>query len=83
MSNKGQIQVIFGPMFSGKSTELIRRVRRLAIAQSSCLVIKYAKDTRYEKEMLATHDNSTMAAVAVTKLSEIEKLSKSFSVIGK
>ncbi|XP_018428336.1 PREDICTED: thymidine kinase, cytosolic [Nanorana parkeri] len=53
---KGQIQVIFGPMFSGKSTELMRRVRRFQVAQYKCIVIKYANDTRYSKEQLATHD---------------------------
>ncbi|XP_016359394.1 thymidine kinase, cytosolic-like [Sinocyclocheilus anshuiensis] len=53
---RGQIQVIFGPMFSGKSTELMRRVRRFQVAQYSCLVIKYAKDTRYSQTGMATHD---------------------------
>ncbi|KAG5853509.1 hypothetical protein ANANG_G00026710 [Anguilla anguilla] len=62
---RGQIQVIFGPMFSGKSTELMRRVRRFQIAQYQCLVIKYAKDTRYSDNDMATHDKYTMAAVRV------------------
>ena len=35
-----------GPMFSGKSTELIRRLRRYQIAKHECLIIKYAKDDR-------------------------------------
>ena len=42
----GQIQLILGPMFSGKSTELVRRIRRYQIADNKCLVIKYAKDSR-------------------------------------
>uniref|UniRef100_A0ABK0M2M4 Thymidine kinase n=2 Tax=Rattus norvegicus TaxID=10116 RepID=A0ABK0M2M4_RAT len=54
---RGQIQVILGPMFSGKSTELMRRVRRFQIAQYKCLVIKYAKDTRYSNSF-STHDRS-------------------------
>ncbi|KAL7989528.1 hypothetical protein Chor_012194 [Crotalus horridus] len=53
---RGQIQVIFGPMFSGKSTELMRRVRRFQIAQYKCLLIKYAKDTRYCVNGVSTHD---------------------------
>ncbi|XP_042589403.1 thymidine kinase, cytosolic-like [Cyprinus carpio] len=53
---RGQIQVIFGPMFSGKSTELMRRVRRFQVAQYCCLLIKYAKDTRYSQTGMATHD---------------------------
>lgn len=38
------------------STELMRRVRRFQIAQYNCLVIKYAKDTRYSDTGMATHD---------------------------
>ncbi|KAM8842242.1 thymidine kinase, cytosolic-like isoform X2 [Synchiropus splendidus] len=68
--SRGQIQVIFGPMFSGKSTELMRRVRRFQIAQYYCLVIKYAKDTRYSDHGMATHDKSTMEAVPACCLAE-------------
>uniref|UniRef100_A0A8D2FHH0 Thymidine kinase n=1 Tax=Theropithecus gelada TaxID=9565 RepID=A0A8D2FHH0_THEGE len=57
---RGQIQVILGPMFSGKSTELMRRVRRFQVAQYKCLVIKYAKDTRYSSSF-CTHDRSVPA----------------------
>ncbi|XP_038633212.1 thymidine kinase, cytosolic isoform X2 [Scyliorhinus canicula] len=79
---KGQIQIIFGPMFSGKSTELMRRVRRFQIAQYDCLVVKYANDTRYSKEDLATHDKFTMQAVPATKLSEVFQEAEKSSVIG-
>ncbi|KAM4664677.1 thymidine kinase, cytosolic [Discoglossus pictus] len=79
---RGQIQVIFGPMFSGKSTELMRRVRRFQIAQYKCLVIKYAKDTRYSKEHLATHDKNTMAAVSASRLSDVFQDAMTCSVIG-
>ncbi|XP_059509527.1 thymidine kinase, cytosolic [Stegostoma tigrinum] len=79
---KGQIQIIFGPMFSGKSTELMRRVRKFQIAQYQCLVVKYAKDIRYSKEDLSTHDRSTMQAVPATKLSEVTQEALKYSVIG-
>uniref|UniRef100_A0A8C5KIN1 Thymidine kinase n=1 Tax=Jaculus jaculus TaxID=51337 RepID=A0A8C5KIN1_JACJA len=59
---RGQIQVILGPMFSGKSTELMRRVRRFQIAQYKCLVVKYAKDTRYSNSF-STHDRSVLACI--------------------
>ncbi len=39
----GQIQLILGPMFSGKSTELIRRLKRYEVAQYKVLIVKYAK----------------------------------------
>ncbi|XP_056443094.1 thymidine kinase, cytosolic [Gadus chalcogrammus] len=79
---RGQIQVIFGPMFSGKSTELMRRVRRFQIAQYKCLVIKYAKDTRYSEEGVATHDQCTMTAVPATRLADVFPLTKEVCVIG-
>jgi thymidine kinase len=43
----GEIQIIFGPMFSGKSTEMFRRLRRFVVSDYKCMVVKYAKDTRY------------------------------------
>ncbi|XP_075072824.1 thymidine kinase, cytosolic [Mixophyes fleayi] len=79
---RGQIQVIFGPMFSGKSTELIRRVRRFQIAQYKCMVIKYAKDTRYSKEQLATHDRYTMSAFSACSLADVFTEALTHSVIG-
>ncbi|XP_036391492.1 thymidine kinase, cytosolic [Megalops cyprinoides] len=79
---RGQIQVIFGPMFSGKSTELMRRVRRFQIAQYNCLVIKYAKDTRYSDTGMATHDKYTMEAVSANRLRDVHKLALDASVIG-
>ncbi|GCB60669.1 hypothetical protein scyTo_0006906, partial [Scyliorhinus torazame] len=63
-------------------TELMRRVRRFQIAQYDCLVVKYAKDTRYSKEDLATHDKLTMQAVPATKLSEVFQEAEKSSVIG-
>ena len=42
-TKKGQIQLIFGPMFSGKSSELMRRIVRYQYANKKCLAVKYAK----------------------------------------
>ncbi|XP_028829721.1 thymidine kinase, cytosolic [Denticeps clupeoides] len=79
---RGQIQVIFGPMFSGKSTELMRRVRRFEVAQYSCLVVKYAKDTRYSEKGMATHDRTTMEAVPASCLRDVRTFALQFCVIG-
>ncbi|XP_076157666.1 thymidine kinase, cytosolic [Alosa pseudoharengus] len=79
---RGQIQVIFGPMFSGKSTELMRRVRRFQIAQYNCLVIKYAKDTRYSEKGVATHDQNIMEAVPANSLKDVRSLAMRACVIG-
>lgn len=55
-SGDGDIQLIIGPMFSGKSTELIRRIRRHTVAKRNCIVIKYNKDSRFDVEKMSTHD---------------------------
>ncbi|XP_063444542.1 thymidine kinase, cytosolic-like [Mytilus trossulus] len=81
-SSRGQIQVIFGPMFSGKTTELMRRMKRYQIANYKCLVIKYSKDDRYDKEGIATHDKQTLPAVPAEKLDDVLVMAENFEVIG-
>jgi hypothetical protein len=61
----GSIEIILGPMFSGKSTELLRRIRRYTIAKKRCLVIKHETDIRYSKARMATHDKYVVAIVVV------------------
>ncbi|XP_028912821.1 thymidine kinase, cytosolic isoform X3 [Ornithorhynchus anatinus] len=78
---RGQIQVILGPMFSGKSTELMRRVRRFQIAQYKCLVIKYAKDVRYGHSF-STHDRNTMEALPACVLRDVTQDALGVAVIG-
>lgn len=78
----GQIQVIFGPMFSGKSTELIRRLKRYQIARYECLIVKYAKDVRYDSESIATHDRQTLKAVSATILNDLRDKAQDYDVIG-
>ena len=52
----GQAQLIIGPMFSGKSTELIRRLDRYIIGGKSVITVKYKHDIRYDKKKICTHD---------------------------
>lgn len=73
MIHKGHLQVILGPMFAGKTTELLRRLRRYALAKKSCLVIKYRKDTRYSEDLLATHDRQMHIATSCERLAEVEE----------
>nr|ACO15617.1 Thymidine kinase, cytosolic [Caligus clemensi] len=80
---QGQIQLIIGPMFSGKSTELIRRLRRYQSATYTCLNVKYAKDTRYDNgESISTHDKIALEAVPAVSLEDIREKAKDFQVIG-
>lgn len=56
-SQLGFIEVIYGPMFSGKSSEMLRKVRRYRHAKKKCLIINYVNDNRYfEDDCMSTHD---------------------------
>lgn len=81
-SFNGRIEMIIGPMFAGKSTELLRRVKRHEISGKSCLYVKYAEDTRYDVTCIATHDLMKQEAVAVKALSELGDMWKNFDVLG-
>src|SRR5579884_4042225 len=63
--NVGWIEVICGPMFSGKSEELIRRLRRATIARKRVQVFKPAMDTRYSEDEIVTHADSRMRSEPV------------------
>ena len=55
----GRLDLIIGPMWAGKSTELLRRVRRHAVANERCLIVKPSKDTRFNATKI-THDGDGM-----------------------
>lgn len=67
-AGKGRIEVILGPMFSGKTTELIRRITRFQFAKFNCIVFKYAGDVRYSDKDASTHDQRTISAISATML---------------
>ena len=52
----GSIEVIFGPMFSSKTSTLLKRYRKYKLLNKKCLLIKYSNDTRYNKTGISTHD---------------------------
>jgi len=72
--NKGSLEVVCGPMFSGKSDELIRRMRRAKIAKQRVIVFKHRIDNRYAVSHVASHDGTTIEAHAVNSVQEIESL---------
>lgn len=67
----GRIEVICGSMFSGKSEELIRRVRRAQIARQRVLVFKPTLDDRYGRKQVASHDGSRVEAIPIARSDEI------------
>jgi thymidine kinase len=81
--NTGWIEAICGPMFSGKSDELIRRLRRATIARKRVQVFKPAVDTRYSEHHIVTHDDARMRSDAVRTAGEIlEQLDWRTQVVG-
>ena len=74
---KGWIEVICGPMFAGKSEELIRRVKTLSYAHQKIVAFKPAIDNRYDKSAIASHDGEKYQAFAITSAEDILPLVES------
>src|SRR5436189_4859604 len=70
----GWIEVIVGSMFSGKTEELIRRVRRAQIARQKVQVFKPVIDARYSAGQVASHNGALHSAVPVNGSSNIKEL---------
>lgn len=70
----GWVELICGSMFSGKTEELIRRVRRAQIARQKVQVFKPMLDTRYAQAQVASHNGALYSAVPVSESSDIEPL---------
>jgi thymidine kinase len=65
------LSIIMGNMFSGKTSELIRRLKRLKVLGKQIMVINSAKDTRSPDEVLKTHDNVKFDCHKVFELLEL------------
>ena len=80
----GNIQLILGPMFSGKSSELIKLIRRYNIKKHKTIVVKYNLDDRYEDSHanVVTHDKFTYPALKCSNLNEIKETLLKHEVIG-
>lgn len=68
---KGWIEIITGPMFAGKSEELIRRLRTLSYAHKKIVSFKPAIDDRYDKTKIASHDGEMFDAYAIKSAKDI------------
>jgi thymidine kinase len=78
----GWIEVICGSMFSGKTEELIRRMRRAQIARQRIEIFKPAIDTRYSKEEIVSHNDQKLPSVIVKNANQIISLSLEAQVVG-
>ncbi len=81
-SNTGWIEVICGCMFSGKTEELIRRLRRAQIAKQSVIIFKPRIDNRYSANHIVSHSEQSLVSTVIDNPSEILKLSNQSKVIG-
>ncbi len=81
-SRAGRIEVICGSMFSGKTEELIRRLKRAKIARQKVEIFKPALDTRYSDEDVVSHDNNSIVSTPVEASQSILLLSSDIDVVG-
>lgn len=81
-SQFGWIEVITGSMFSGKTEELLRRIRRAMIAKQACVLVKPEIDQRYSEDHVVTHDRVSLPALRVKRADEIYELAKDSQVVG-
>jgi thymidine kinase len=80
--NTGWIEVVCGCMFSGKTEELIRRLRRAQIAKQKVVVFKPKIDIRYSPEHIVSHSEQSLDAKVIEDANEILKLSGDAQVVG-
>ncbi len=78
----GWIEVIVGPMYSGKSEELIRRLRRALIARQKVEIFKPSIDIRYGADHIVSHSEARIPSRLVASALEIEPLAREAQVVG-
>ena len=69
----GYLELIIGPMFSGKSTEIIRRIRLLKVIKKKIIVIKPEIDNRYLENKITSHNFESADCISVSLLSDIHE----------
>ena len=77
----GWIEVICGSMFSGKTEELIRRLKRVEFANQKAVIFKPITDVRYSKNKVVSHDSNEIESIPVYNSKDIIKLAKGVDVI--
>lgn len=78
----GWIEVICGSMFSGKTEELIRRIKRARIANQKIQIFKPVTDTRYHIENVVSHDDNAIHSIPVATSADIFKNLSDVNVVG-
>lgn len=81
-ARKGSIEVICGSMFSGKTEELIRRLKRAKLAKQKVEIFKPQIDTRYSEDQVVSHDSNAIHSTPVPSSSNITLLAAGVEVVG-
>lgn len=81
MRRPGRIEVVCGSMFSGKTEELIRRMKRAVFAHQKVEIFKPAIDTRYSDEDVVSHDSNSIRSTPVESSASILLLSSDIDVV--
>ncbi len=82
INHSGYIEVICGSMFSGKTEELIRRLKRAKIAKLKVEIFKPAIDVRYDEEKVVSHDENCIISTPVPASSNILLMANDVDVVG-
>ena len=82
MHRPGRIEVVCGSMFSGKTEELIRRVKRAVFARQRVEIFKPSIDTRYSEEEVVSHDRNSIRSTIVDTSASILLLANDIDVVG-
>ncbi len=79
---RGSIEVICGSMFSGKTEELIRRLKRVKIAKLKAEIFKPVIDVRYDEVNIVSHDTNFVCSTPVESAQKILALAQNVDVVG-
>ena len=82
MTRRGRIEVICGSMFSGKTEELIRRLKRAKFAKQKVEIFKPALDTRYSEDEVVSHDSNHISSTPLESSTSILLLATDVDVVG-
>lgn len=77
----GRLNLIIGPMYSGKTSELLSRYLRYEIAGKKCLLIKFKNDDRYDKDKIVTHNLFKQDALSCSELKSFDNIVKDYDII--
>lgn len=80
--NKGWIEIVCGSMFSGKTEELLRRLKRAKIANMQVGIFKPAIDIRYDAEKIVSHNENMASAHPIQASKQIIDLADDYNVVG-